>query len=453
MAFAKDFVWGAATASYQIEGAVAEDGRGESVWDTYCKRPGAIWENQSGEVACDHYHHWKEDVALMRKIGLKAYRFSIAWPRVVPDGVGAVNPRGLAFYDRLVDELLAAGIEPWPTLFHWDMPQGAFDRGGWLNRESADWFADYATAVVDALGDRVRSWFTLNEPQCFIGFGHRDSLQAPGLKLSRSEWLRAGHHALLAHGRAVQVIRSRAKGPCRVSWAPVGWSKMPATANRDDIDAAREATFAVTDEMINNAWWMDPVYLGRYPQDGLRLYGADAPKVLPGDMDLIAQPLDLQAFNTYNGQLIRRGADGRPELVPHPTGYPMNFFHGSITPPCLYWTAKFMYERYRLPVVISENGMSNADWVGLDGRVPDGPRIDMLRRYLLELERAADEGVPVAGYFLWSLMDNFEWSHGYKQRFGIIHVDFVTGRRTLKDSALWYRDVIATHGGKLHEGL
>jgi len=228
---------------------------------------------------------------------------------------------------------------------------------------------------------------------------------------------------------------------------------MPATANRDDIDAAREATFAVTDEMINNAWWMDPVYLGRYPQDGLRLYGADAPKVLPGDMDLIAQPLDLQAFNTYNGQLIRRGADGRPELVPHPTGYPMNFFHGSITPPCLYWTAKFMYERYRLPVVISENGMSNADWVGLDGRVPDGPRIDMLRRYLLELERAADEGVPVAGYFLWSLMDNFEWSHGYKQRFGIIHVDFVTGRRTLKDSALWYRDVIATHGGKLHEGL
>ena len=453
MAFPKDFLWGAATASYQIEGAVGEDGRGDSVWDSYCRRDGAIWEGQSGEVACDHYHRYKEDVALMGEIGLKGYRFSIAWPRVMPEGTGQVNAKGLAFYDRLVDELLAAGVEPWPTLFHWDYPQALFDRGGWLNRASADWFAEYATAVVDKLSDRVRNWFTLNEIQCFIGFGHRDAIQAPGLTLSRREWLRAGHHALLAHGRAVQVIRSRAKSKCRVGFPAVGWSKMPATDSPEDIEAARAATFAVTDEMINNAWWMDPVYLGRYPEDGLELYGKDAPEIRDGDMELISQPLDLQAFNTYNGQLIRAGADGRPELVPLPTGYPMNFFHGSITPPCLYWTSKFMYQRYKLPVVISENGMSNTDWLHLDGCVHDPQRIDYVRRYLLELERAGDEGAELAGYFLWSLMDNFEWSHGYKQRLGIIHVDFPTGARTLKDSALWYREVIATGGAKLHEGL
>jgi beta-glucosidase len=450
MGFPKDFVWGAATASYQIEGATRADGRGDSVWDSYCRRPDAIWQDQNADVACDHYHLWQQDVALMRQIGLKGYRFSIAWPRVMPDGVGKVNEAGLAFYDRLVDALLAAGVEPWPTLFHWDYPQPLFDRGGWLNRDSAEWFADYARVVVDRLGDRVKNWFTLNEIQCFINFGHRDALQAPGLTLSRREWLRAGHHALLAHGRAVQVIRETSPVPCRVGWAPVGWSKIPATESREDIEAARRSTFAtIDDEPLVNTWWMDPVFKGEYPADGLALYGDDAPEVRDGDMATISQPLDYFAFNTYNGITVRAGGDLGWENVPLPTGYAMNMFHGSVTPECLYWTSKFMHERYGLPIIISENGMPSHDWVALDGGVHDPQRIDFLRRYLLALGRAGDEGVPLAGYFQWSLMDNFEWSHGYKQRFGLVFVDFPTGERTLKDSALWYAKVIASNGASL----
>jgi len=452
MGFPKGFAWGAATASYQIEGATREDGRGMSIWDTFCQRPGAVWENQTGDVACDHYHRWREDVGLMEEIGLTAYRFSVAWPRVMPLGTGKVNAKGLAFYDRLVDALLAAGVEPWLTLYHWDMPQAVYDRGGWLNREIVDWFADYAEVVVGRLGDRVKHWFTLNEPQCFIGFGLRDGLQAPGLKLSRGEVLRAGHHALLAHGRAVQVIRAGVKGS-QVGWAAVGWSRIPATKSAADIRAAKAATFAVTDDEpvnINNTWWMDPLYLGRYPADGLKLYGADVPDIRPGDMKTIAQKLDFQGFNTYNGLLTRAAKGPRGwETVPLPTGYPMNFFGGSVTPECLYWTTKFMYERYKLPVVISENGVSCHDWVSLDGKVHDPNRIDYVARHLLALRRAGDEGVKLAGYFLWSLLDNFEWSHGYKQRLGLIHVDYVTGRRTLKDSARWYGQVIATNGASL----
>jgi beta-glucosidase len=451
MSFPDGFVWGAATASYQIEGAVSEDGRGPSVWDTFCRRPGAIWNGQNGDVACDHYHRHAEDVAIMKEIGLKGYRFSICWPRVLPSGTGAVNQKGLGFYDKLVDELLDADVQPWPTLFHWDFPQALFERGGWLNRDSADWFADYVRVVVDRLSDRVCNWFTLNEPQCFIGFGHRDGINAPGLKLSRAEVLLAGHHALLAHGKGVQVIRSASKRECRIGYAPVGWSKIPACDSPEDVDAARKVTFAVTDdEPIVNTWWMDPVYFGTYPEDGLALYGQDAPSVGPADMETISQPLDFQAFNTYNGILVRSGAGGASECVPHPTGYAMTFFYGAVTPEALYWTPKFMYERYKLPVVMSENGMSNADWLSVDGKVHDPQRIDYLQRYLLAFERAADEGVEVAGYFLWSLLDNFEWSHGYKQRFGIVYVDFPTGQRTLKDSAFWYRDVIASNGGALH---
>ncbi len=454
MAFPSDFLWGAATASYQVEGASGREERGSSVWDSYCRRPGAIWEGQSGDVACDHYHRYEEDVRLMQEIGLRAYRFSVAWPRVVPGGIGRVSERGLAFYDRLVDQLMAAGVQPWPTLFHWDFPQALFDSGGWLNRDSADWFAEYAATVVERLSDRVAHWFTLNEPQCFIGFGHRDALQAPGLTLSRREWLRAGHHALLAHGKAVRVIRERSKQPSRVGFAPVGWSKIPASDSPADVEAARTATFAVTDdEPINNAWWMDPVYLGRYPEDGLELYGSDAPQVRDGDLELISQPLDFQAFNNYSGTVVRAGAEGKAEPVPLRTGYPMTFFQGPVTPDALYWTPRFMFDRYRLPVVISENGMSNVDWVSLDGAVHDPQRIDYVRRYLLALERAGRDGVELGGYFLWSLMDNFEWSHGVKQRFGIIHVDYPTGERTLKDSARWYGKVIASNGEFLHEGL
>jgi beta-glucosidase len=263
--------------------------------------------------------------------------------------------------------------------------------------------------------------------------------------------LRAGHNALLAHGRAVQVIRARSKNKCRVGWAAVAWTKIPATDSPADIRAARTATvWCNGKELLENTWWMDPVYLGRYPEDGLKAFGADAPKVGRGDMETICQPLDFQGVNIYNGIRIRAGKGGVPEVVPHPIGYPMNFFQGAVTPECLYWGPKFLYERYKLPVMMSENGVSIAEWISLDGEVHDPQRIDYIQRYLLEFERAGKDGVPIAGYFVWSLMDNMEWSHGYKQRHGLVYVDFNTQKRTPKDSAAWYAKVIKTNGKAIH---
>ncbi len=451
--FPPSFVWGAAAASYQIEGAAYEDGKGLSVWDMLCKKPGAIWQGQTGDVACDHYHRYREDVALMREIGLPAYRFSISWPRVLPEGTGNVNAAGLGFYDRLVDELLAAGIAPYATLFHWDFPYDLYCRGGWLNRDSADWFADYTRVVVEALGDRVKDWMTLNEIRVFVGSGHYEGRHAPGDKLGLTEVLRVGHHALLAHGKAVQVIRGGCPG-ARVGWAPTTFPFIPATDAPEDIEAARQLMFTVHDEYAiwSNTWWLDPVFFGRYPDDGLALFGAAAPQALPGDMETIAQPLDFCGFNIYQGTTVQGGADGLPEVLPHPTGYAKTAFNWPVTPEALYWGPRFMHERYQTPLFITENGLSGMDWIALDGGVHDPQRIDFTRRYLLALERAIADGVDVRGYFYWSLMDNFEWAYGYRERFGLIYVDYPTQRRVLKDSARWYGEVIATNGAKLHEG-
>lgn len=446
MSYPKGFVWGAATASYQIEGATKEDGRGASVWDMLCGKPGAIFQGQTGDIACDHYHRYKEDVALMKGLGLGGYRFSVAWPRVMPEGTGAVNAKGLEFYDRLVDELLAAGIEPWATLFHWDYPLALYHRGGWLNPDSPSWFADYSATVVDRLGDRVSHWFTLNEPQCFIGLGHHEGVHAPGDKLRWSEVLLAAHHALIAHGLSVQVIRARAKKTPRVGYAPVGSAFMPATDSPEDIEAARQKMFAV--QAVNpwqNAWWMDPVFLGRYPEDGIEFYGSAVPGFTDEQMRTISQPLDFFGANIYQGNYVQAGSDGTPEVLPMPLGTPLSAFRWPITPECLYWGPRYFYERYGKPIVISENGMSGIDWVGLDGTVPDGPRIDYVRRHLRQLGQAMDDGVPVEGYFLWSLMDNFEWAEGYKERFGIVHIDYETQKRTPKDSYRWYGEVVRSN--------
>ncbi|MBE3071193.1 MAG: beta-glucosidase, partial [Planctomycetes bacterium] len=443
MAFPRGFVWGAATASYQIEGAARDDGKGPSVWDMMCRRPGAVWNAQTGDVACDHYHRWREDVALMKRLGLKAYRFSISWPRVMPEGTGDVNARGLEFYDRLVDGLLAAGIAPYVTLFHWDYPLELYYRGGWLNRDSADWFADYAAAVVAKLGDRVRHWMTLNEPQCFVGLGHLDGRHAPGDKLPWAEILRIAHHSLLAHGKGVMAIRASSAEPCQVGFAPVGVVRIPASAAKKDVEAARADMFAVTGRhQWTNSWWMDPVFFGTYPKDGVKLYGAEMPAIRGGDMKVIRQPLDFFGANIYSGSTVRAGARGKPEAVPDPVGIGLTAYKWPLTPEALYWGPRFFHERYGLPVYITENGMAGADWVARDGRVHDGPRIDYTARYLEALSRAIADGVDVRGYFHWSIMDNFEWAEGYKERFGLVHVDFVTGKRTPKDSAYWYADVI-----------
>ena len=451
MTFPKDFVWGTAAASYQIEGAFQADGKGLSVWDMFCRKPGAVWNGQTGDVACDHYNRYAEDVALLQQMGVKAYRLSISWPRVLPEGTGTPNAAGLAFYDRLVDALLAAGIEPWVTLFHWDFPLALYYRGGWLNRDSADWFADYATLITEKLSDRVTNFMTLNEPQVFIGAGHFEGRHAPGDKLAFKEVLRAGHHTLLAHGKAVQAIRASAKLKPRVGIAPVGQPKLPATDSRADIEAARKATFVANQRSTwINSWWMDPVYLGEYPADGWRFFGGDVPALRSGDMELIAQDLDYFGVNIYEAMTVRAAQDGSPEPVPYPVGHPISAFEWNVTPGALYWGPRFFYDRYKKPIVITENGISCRDWVSLDGKVHDPGRIDYMQRHLLEFERAGTDGVPIEAYFHWSFIDNFEWAHGYKHRFGLIFCDYPTGKRIPKDSANWYTDVIRTNGASLH---
>lgn len=447
MSFPDNFVWGAATASYQVEGAAFEDGKGASVWDMMCRKDGAIWNNQTGDIACDHYHRYVEDVAMMKHIGLKGYRFSISWPRVMPEGTGAVNEKGLAFYDRLVDSLLTAGITPYITLFHWDYPYALYCRGGWLNPQSPHWFADYAAVVVDRLSDRVRHWIPQNEPQCFIGLGHLDGTHAPGDKLGWAEVLRAAHHSLLANGRAVQTIRARAKSKPQVGCAPVGTASMPATDSPADVAAAMKAMGSITlKHQWNNTWWSDPIFLGRYPEDGLKLFGPAAPKVAASDMQIIHQPPDFFGVNIYSGTYVKAGPDGNPVTVPQPDGHALTAFRWPVTPEALYWGPKFLFERYGRPVIITENGMAGLDWPALDGQVHDPQRIDYTARYLRQLRWAIADGVDVRGYFHWSLMDNFEWAEGFRQRFGLVYVDYATQTRTPKDSAQWYARVIATNG-------
>ncbi len=451
MSFPEDFIWGAASAAYQIEGAAGEDGKGLSVWDVFCRKAGAIWQGHTGDVACDHYYRYREDVALMKGLGVQAYRFSISWPRVIPDGVGTVNRQGLDFYDRLTDELLGAGITPFVTLFHWDYPQTLHEKGGWLNPDSPDWFAEYAAIVTDRLSDRVRSWFTFNEPQIFIGMGYQDGGHAPGDRLEFGKVLRIGHNVLLAHGKGATAIRGRAKLEAKIGYAlALNEVPVPDSTSDGDVAAARKAFFGVDrKDCMNNSWWVDPVMLGSYPRDGLTLFEKELPDIGGNDMTIIRQPLDFLGINVYFGKRYRADKDGNAEAVDFPPGYPHTSFHWPVVPESIYWGAKFYAEKYRLPVIVSENGMSNNDWVSLDGQVHDPQRVDFLHRYLRELKRACADGIDVRGYFLWSIMDNFEWAAGYRERFGIVYVDYPTQRRILKESARWYGRTMAANGAHL----
>jgi len=457
MSFSKNFVWGAATAAYQIEGAAYEDGKGLSNWDVFSKQKGRIHDGHTGDIACDHYHRYKEDVAMMKKIGLKAYRFSISWPRVMPNGTGVVNKAGLKFYSDLIDELLENDITPYVTLYHWDLPYALHQKGGWLNRDIIDWFSEYAKIVMENFSDRVTHFFTVNEPQCFVGFGYETGRHAPGFKSSPMDTFLIAHNVMCAHGAAVRAMRAAAKQDIKIGYAPTGSMHYPASDKREDIEAARTAFFDLPDVYgedetwaWNVSWWNDPVYLGRYPEEGLKKYSQYLPDFSREDMKLICQPLDLLAQNMYNGTAIRAGADGKPERVSRDIGFPKTGFNWPITPESLYWAPKFLSERYpHLPIYITENGLSCPDVVSVDGKVHDPNRIDFVTRYLRELKRASEDGVPVAGYFLWSLMDNFEWANGFGERFGLIHVDYKTRKRTFKDSAYWYRDVIKQNGENL----
>ncbi|MEI7767202.1 MAG: GH1 family beta-glucosidase [Phycisphaerae bacterium] len=450
MAFRKDFVWGVATASYQIEGAWDADGKGPSVWDMLVRKPDAINHGSTGDVACDHYHRYLEDIKLMQALGVKAYRLSLSWPRIMPNGIGTVNQAGLDFYSRVIDALLAAGITPYVTLFHWDYPLALHQQGGWLNPLAPEWFAAYTKVVAQALGDRVRNWMTLNEPQCIVGLGHQAGTHAPGLKLNFSDTLVVTHRVLLAHGRAVQVLREFCPQSPTIGWAPVGIVSMPTPETPENTAAARKGMFEITSKGFwVNTWFSDPAIFGHYPEDGVRLFGWDMPKFPAADMRTICQPIDFYGVNIYNGAPCADDGKGGVSYLKRPEGFARTMFDWPLEERSLYWGPKLLQERYKLPLMITENGMSGHDWVALDGKVHDEYRIDFTRRYLQQLRRACADGVDIRGYFHWTLMDNFEWAEGYKQRFGMIHVDFNTQVRTIKESGHWYRSVITANGTNL----
>jgi beta-glucosidase len=452
--FENHMVWGAATAAYQIEGATREAGRGRSVWDTFCTRPDKVFKRQTGDIACDHYHRFREDVDLMARMGLQAYRFSVSWPRVLPEGLGKVNHAGLDFYSQLVDALLAKQIQPWLTLFHWDFPQVLHEKGGWLNPDSAKWFSEYTHVMVNALGDRVKHWITINECQMFVALGWMKGIHAPGLQISEQEAVRVVHHSLRAHGEAVKVIRAICDENTRVGVAPVGFVKVPDTMSTADIEAARSSMFDTgNDTFFNNAWFNDAMLFGKYPEEGVKAFEARGIDVPDDDWETIHQPLDFLGVNIYGGSRVRADEHGVAEEIKEYDGFPMTRFNWWVRPEALRWGPRFLYERYGLPIVITENGLSSADWVDLDGNVRDYNRIDFLRRYLIELRSAQHDGAKIDGYFQWSLLDNFEWGEGYKERFGLIYVDFRDGTRTLKESAHWYRKIIESNGAALDQPI
>ncbi|MDR1012068.1 MAG: beta-glucosidase [Opitutaceae bacterium] len=448
--FPKNFTFGAAAASYQIEGAWDADGKGPSVWDIFTHEPGNIFENHTGDTACDHYNRYPEDVALMRTLGVQAYRLSLAWTRIQPEGTGVPNEKGLAFYDRLIDALLAANITPWVTLFHWDLPQALQRRGGFVNRDFPDWFGDYAAIVAKRLGDRVKNWMTINEPPVIIGLGYQDGKNAPGLKLPFADCLAGAHHLLMAHGRGVQALRANCRGPVKIAIAQTSREPIPADDNPRTIEAARAAYFSCEGKHFwNLSWWADPVVLGRYPEDGLKAYAAEMPRIADGDMKLISQPVDYLAYNCYSGFPYEIAANGQAR--PKPEGWGIGNPRGtlswlSVAPRAPYWAARWQTERYKLPFVFSENGFCNTDFIHRDGKVHDPQRIDYMAGYLGEIARAIAEGYPVTGYFYWSILDNFEWAEGYKDRFGLVHVDYTTQKRTPKDSYYWYQQLIKRTG-------
>ncbi|MBA2284952.1 MAG: beta-glucosidase [Ktedonobacteraceae bacterium] len=443
--FPDGFRWGVATAAYQIEGAVNEDGRGESIWDRFCATPGHIRNNESGAVACDHYHRYRDDVQLMRSLGVKSYRFSIAWPRVIPNGRGQVNARGLDFYERLVDTLLDAGIEPFATLYHWDLPQALQDElGGWASRDTAQAFADYAQAVARRLGDRVHHWITLNEPYVSAFLGHESGLHAPGIRDARTAW-QASHHLLLAHGLAVPVLREHGGAQIRVGITLVLTPAYPATDTADDQRAAQLM------DGKSNRWFLDPIFKGSYPADILALLDMSdlLPKMEPGDAEIIARPLDFLGANYYTRMLARQKPGGLPVDVepvkPQDGAYTQMGWE--VYPVGLYDLLLRLHEEYHIPqLYITENGAAFADTLGKDGRVRDSQRTEYLHEHFFQAQAAIAEGVPLAGYFVWSLMDNFEWAYGYARRFGIVYVDYAQQQRIIKDSGYWYKDVIAANG-------
>ncbi|MGP4089298.1 GH1 family beta-glucosidase [Streptomyces sp. KR55] len=440
-AFPHDFAWGTATAAYQIEGAVAEDGRSPSIWDTFSHTPGKVAGDDNGDVACDHYHRWREDIALMQQLGTNAYRLSVAWPRILPGGDGTVNAKGLDFYDALIDGLLKAGITPSVTVYHWDLPQVLQDRGGWPERDTAERFAAYASVVAERLGDRVHHWTTLNEPLCSAWIGHLEGLMAPGLT-DLTAAIRASYHLLLGHGLATQAIRAAAPG------AQVGivnnLSTVQAVTERpEDIAAAHRM------DGHTNRWWLDPVHGRGFPTDMREVYGVELPEYA-GDLETIAQPLDWLGLNYYFPATVADDPKGpapyarqvRRPGVPR-TGMDWEIDATGIETLLLRLTHEYGARK----LYVTENGSAFPDVVRPDGTIDDPERTEYLVQHLAACASAARKGAPLAGYYAWSLLDNFEWAYGYDKRFGLVHVDYRTQVRTIKGSGHRYADIIHSHRG------
>ena len=430
-----DFIWGVATSSYQIEGAANEDGRGKSIWDTFCKVPGKVANFDNGDIACDHYHRFKEDLDLMKWMGVKAYRFSVAWPRVIPDGVGRVNEMGLDFYDRLIDSLLEREIAPWLTMYHWDLPEALQLRGGWNNREVVEWFGEYGEVLTSRFGDRVKNWMTLNEPLCSAWLGHLYGDMAPGIKDLQTA-LNVSHNLLMSHGLACQVIRSN------VSEANVGivinvTPAVPATDSQVDSNAAQLA------DGFDNRWFLDPVFGRTYPADVIDALGA-SPEIHSGDMELIAQDLDFLGVNFYFRQTVAADQNSKPLPI-------RSVNRENVKKTAMNWEVhpqafeeillRISKEYSPKAIYITENGSAWNDEV-INGEIIDDERIDYLVRHLDAMRSARSQGAPILGYFAWSFLDNFEWAYGYEKRFGLIYVDYKTQTRTPKKSALFYRQLL-----------
>jgi len=432
--FPRNFLWGAATAAYQIEGAWNEDGKGESIWDRFTHTEGTIKNSHTGDIACDHYHRLDEDIALMKELGIKAYRFSISWPRIFPDGKGLVNLAGLDFYNRLVDKLLNAGIQPFATLYHWDLPQKLQEIGGWTSREVSSHFADYVAVIAKHLGDRVNNWITINEPWVIANHGYITGEMAPGIRDEKLS-LQVAHHLLVAHGKATQALRAdnaRAQVGISLFLRPT----VPASNSPEDIEAAwktwaREAR-----------WYLDPLFKAYYPPDIWTEYGTKVPKVKPRDMSVISQNLDFLGVNYYTRNIV--SANGPVAKIPGSEYTEMDW---EVAPEAFSSMLIEISKEYKLPpIYITENGAAFNDRVNQTGEIEDYDRLAYLRDHLLHARIAMEEGVDVQGYFVWSLLDNFEWALGYDKRFGIIRVDFDSLERTIKKSGHWYSSVIKNYG-------
>ena len=442
MHFPKGFLWGAATAAYQIEGSPLADGAGASIWHRFSHTPGTTLNGDTGDVACDHYHRWQEDIEWMRRLGLNAYRFSVAWGRVLPTGRGAVNHKGLDFYKRLVDGLLGVGITPMITLYHWDLPAELQDMGGWANRDCAKWFADYACLMFRALGDRVHLWATLNEPWVVMALGYLWGQHAPGIR-DIGAAAKAGHHMLLGHGKAVQALRGLGLPNAQIGIVTNLGPQQPAS------DSPQDQMVAALWHNFINRYFLDPIFRGEYPDTVLNFIGEFAPKVAPDDMQTISAPIDFLGVNYYTRNVLAYDAsDPIGSRTVHQAGKLHTEMGWEVYPEGLYEILKWVHEEYgAIPLYITENGAAFPDAPDAHGEVDDPLRVDYIRTHLEQAHRALQEGIPLRGYFYWSLMDNFEWAFGYSKRFGLLYVDFETQRRTMKASGRWYAEFIATQQG------